>query len=126
MLKKSVAAIALAAFMGTVGLEFAAAPARAAVTYVPAPTLQGDPNIQQVATFVYVKGKHGKRYKAKRAGYGYYYGGFWYAKPWWKYGGGPVVWVYNPNKYGPRYKAKRAGYGYFYKGYYYKRPYWKY
>ena len=125
MLKKSVAAIALAAFMGTVGLEFAAAPASAAVTYVPAPTLQGDPNIQQVATFVYVKGKHGNRYKAKRAGYGYYYGGYWYAKPWWKYGG-TKVWVYNPNKYGPRYKKKRYGYGHYYGGYWYRKPWWTY
>ena len=80
-------------------------------------------NIQPVATWVYVKGKHGNRYAKKRAGYGYYYGGYWYAKPWWKAG---PIWVYLPNKHGYRYKAKRAGYGYYYRGWYYKRPWWKY
>jgi hypothetical protein len=123
MLKKSIAAMSLAAFIGTVGLEFAAVPASAAVGYIPAPALQADVNIQPAA-WVYVKGKHGNRYVKKRPGYGYYYGGYYYAKPWWK--SGPTVWIYDPGRYGPRYKVKRGGYGYYYKGYYYRKPWWKY
>lgn len=29
--------------------------------------------------------KHGQRYRHKRAGYAYYYGGYWYPKPFWRY-----------------------------------------
>jgi len=125
MLRKTVAAVVMAAFAGVAGVEYASVPASAAMPVPPAPLVADNPNIEPVATWVYVKGKHGPRYKSKRAGYGYYYGGWYYSKPWWKVGG-PKVWVYNPGKYGPRYKGKRYGYPYYYKGYYYKRPYWKY
>jgi hypothetical protein len=125
MLRKTVAAVALAAFAGVAGLEYASVPASAAMPYAPAPIVSDNPNIQTVATWVYVKGKHGNRYVKKRKGYGYYYGGYWYAKPWWKYGGAKV-WVYNPGKYGPRYKKKRYGYGHYYGGYWYRKPWWTY
>ena len=28
---------------------------------------------------------HGKRYRYKRPGYAYYYGGYWYPRPYWRY-----------------------------------------
>jgi hypothetical protein len=34
--------------------------------------------------WVYSGSKHGKRYRAKRTGYAYYYGGWWYPRPWWR------------------------------------------
>lgn len=33
--------------------------------------------------FVYNPSKHGKRYRTRRGGYSYYYGGYYYARPWW-------------------------------------------
>ena len=80
MLRKTVAAVVMAAVAGFAGAEYASAPASAAMPYVPAPLVTGDVNIQPVATWVYVKGKHGNRYAYKRPGYGYKYGGYWYAK----------------------------------------------
>ena len=123
MLRKTVAAVVMAAFAGVAGLEYASVPASAAVPYVPAPLVSGDSNIQPVATWVYVKGKHGNRYLYKKPGYGYFYGGYWYKRPWWKVG---PTWVYLPNKHGYRWKAKRPGYGYYYGGYWYRKPWWKY
>ncbi|MFO0993499.1 MAG: hypothetical protein U1E67_16385 [Hyphomicrobiales bacterium] len=126
MLRKTVTAVVVAAVAGIAGVEYASAPASAAMPYAPlnSQLVTGDSNVQTVA-WVYVKGKHGNRYLYKRPGYGYFYGGYWYAKPWWKYGG-PTVWVYDPGRYGPRYKVKKYGYPYYYKGYYYKKPWWKY
>jgi hypothetical protein len=42
--------------------------------------------------WVYNSGRHGKRYRYKRGPYAYYYGGYYYARPWWTYGPayGPV------------------------------------
>ncbi|MBL8905816.1 MAG: hypothetical protein JNM20_03985 [Rhizobiales bacterium] len=125
MLRKTVTAAVMVAFAGVAGFEYASMPASAAMPYAPMPPAVANPDIQQAAVWVYVPNKHGKRYKKKYPGYGYYYNGWWYAKPWWKYGG-PRVWVYDPGLYGPRYKVKKYGYPYYYKGYYYKRPWWKY
>jgi hypothetical protein len=36
--------------------------------------------------WVYNGHRHGARYRYRRAGYGYYYGGYWYARPWWTIG----------------------------------------
>jgi hypothetical protein len=33
--------------------------------------------------WVYDAGKHGKRYKYKNGPYVYYYGGYYYTRPWW-------------------------------------------
>jgi hypothetical protein len=44
--------------------------------------------------WAYHPGRHGHRYKYRRPGYGYYYGGYWYAQPWWLpgyYYGGPTI-----------------------------------
>ena len=75
----------------------------------PSPTVSiGDDNIQPAATvvtkkkvikkkgkkrvvtttttrkrFVYNSGRHGHRYKYKRGPYVYYYGGYYYSRPWW-------------------------------------------
>src|SRR5262245_56606712 len=38
--------------------------------------------------WVYNK-RYGPRYRYRRAGYGHYYGGWWYARPWWAVG--PVL-----------------------------------
>ncbi|MGF7159090.1 hypothetical protein FHS85_000700 [Rhodoligotrophos appendicifer] len=37
-------------------------------------------------TVYYNRNKYGPRYKYKRPGYGYYYGGYYYAQPWWTVG----------------------------------------
>jgi hypothetical protein len=55
--------------------------------------------VSQVAYKKYKKYKwkynfrtHGPRYKARRAGFNFYYGGHWYSRPWWTVSiGGPVV-----------------------------------
>jgi hypothetical protein len=69
--------------------------------------------------------RYGPRYRYRRAGYGYYYGGYWYARPWWTVGVGPVVVA--PGyiaAYGPRYRYARAGYRFYHRGYYYHRRWW--
>jgi hypothetical protein len=32
---------------------------------------------------IYSRSRHGPRYRVKRPGYTYYYGGYYYARPWW-------------------------------------------
>jgi hypothetical protein len=32
---------------------------------------------------IYSRSRHGPRYRVKRPGYSYYYGGYYYAQPWW-------------------------------------------
>ena len=34
---------------------------------------------------------HGPRYRVRRPGFGYFYGGYYYPRPWWRMGPGPVV-----------------------------------
>ena len=33
--------------------------------------------------WIYSRAKHGPRFRVKRPGYTYYYGGYYYARPWW-------------------------------------------
>lgn len=33
--------------------------------------------------WVYDSGRHGPRYRKRTGGYRYYYGGYYYSKPWW-------------------------------------------
>jgi hypothetical protein len=73
---------------------------------------------------VYSARVYGPRYRYRRAGYGYYYGGYWYARPWWTVGVAAPVVVYNARLYGPRYRYHRAGYGFYHGGYYYRRRWW--
>ena len=131
MLRKVLVSLIVAGFVGSTGMEFGVQSAAAGPAGFSPRTTIANPNVQSVA-WVYVKGKHGARYRYKRPGYGYYHGGYWYARPWWTIGVGPVVApvigpavVYDPVLYGPRYKDRRAGYGYYYKGYYYRKKWWK-
>jgi hypothetical protein len=122
MLRKTLAALIIAGVASSAGIELGGQPAAAAMPtgYTPMTTKISSP-VQTVA-FVYVRGKHGARYRYRRAGYGYHYGGYWYARPWWTIGVGPVV-VGGP-VYGPRYRYRRAGYGYYHRGYWYRRRWW--
>ena len=77
----------------------------------------------QPVKWIYVTKRHGHRYKARRAGFNHYYGGYWYAQPWWSLSVGPVI-VYSATVHGPRYRHKRAGFGYYHRGYWYHRRWW--
>src|SRR5438128_11670691 len=108
MLKKTLAVLIIAGSTGSVGLEIGAQPA-AAITpagYIP---VAKSSSYVQPAAWVYVPGKHGARYRARRPGFTYFYGGYWYSRPWWTVGIGPVVVappgpvvVYSPAIHGPR------------------------
>ncbi len=39
--------------------------------------------VTKTRTVKYSRSKYGPRYKARRPGYTYYYGGYYYARPWW-------------------------------------------
>jgi hypothetical protein len=124
MVRKTLTALVLAAFVGSTGSEFASVASAAAMPIGNAPVvISSDSNIQPVA-WVYVEKKHGKRYRAKRKGYGYYYNGWYYPRPWWTVAGPGPSFVYVEKKHGKRYRAKRKGY-YYYNGWWYPRPYWR-
>jgi hypothetical protein len=124
MLRKALSALIVAAFASSAGLEFAALPAAAAMPAGNLPvSVQSDSNIQPVA-WVYVKKRHGNRFKFKRGPYRYRYGGWYYTRPWWTFGIGPAGCVYLPAKHGPRFKYKHGKYAYRYNGWYYARPWW--
>jgi hypothetical protein len=42
--------------------------------------------VTKKTTWVYDPKKNGKRYKYKNGAYTYYYGGYYYARPWWTIG----------------------------------------
>jgi hypothetical protein len=107
MLKIKLAAVLMATAFGaaTLGADAITAGATPVTGMVPG-IATTDTNLQSVAvvkkkktvvrkkgkvtkrtTWVYSSGRHGPRYRYKRAGYGYYYGGYWYRRPWWTYGG---------------------------------------
>lgn len=52
-------------------------------------------NRHQARRWNYNRRHHGARYRYKRPGYGYHYGGYWYPRPWWGAGfggfGGPTI-----------------------------------
>ena len=123
MLRKTLARLLVAGLTCAGGIVLVAQTASAmpVVHYDPMAKTSGS-NILPAA-WVYVQTRHGHRYRARRAGYGYYYGGYWYARPWWTIGIGPVI-VYNPALYGPRYRYRRPGYGYYHHGYWYRRHWW--
>ena len=46
----------------------------------------------------YNRYRHGHRYRARRAGYRHFYGGYWYANPWWTIQvQPPIPYVYSPH-----------------------------
>ena len=120
MFKSTLVAISLLALAGASTNLVESSAQAAPLPRLAAPDLL-QANIEPVGTWVYVPDRHGKRYKAKRKGYGYRYGGYWYAEPWWRY---INDWVYAP-KYGKRYRHRYPGYGYYYGGYWYPRPWWR-
>jgi hypothetical protein len=82
MLRKTLAALIIAGVTSSAGMELGTQPAAAtAAGYVPM-AIKANGNFQAVR-WVYVKGKHGARYRYRHGGYRYYYGGYWYARPWW-------------------------------------------
>jgi hypothetical protein len=116
MLKKTLAALLVAACAGTAGLEYSSGPAQAAMPTGKLPlTVSEDAGVQNVA-WVYVPRRHGPRYRYRRPGYAYHYGGWWYPRPYWRAG---------PMWYGPRYRFRRPGYAYYYGGWWYPRPWWR-
>jgi len=42
-------------------------------------------------TVVYSSKRYGPRYRYKRPGYGYYYGGYYYRTPWWRVPGAVII-----------------------------------
>jgi hypothetical protein len=91
MLKTTVAAAVIGAF--SLGI---AMPTAGAITPNPSPIMGS--SIEPAAyvvkkkvvktghkkkVWVYSSSKHGPRYRAKRSGYAYYYGGYYYSRPWW-------------------------------------------
>ena len=123
MLQKTLASLIVAGLTCAGGSMLGAKPASAMPFSHEVPkTSTADTSVQPVR-WVYVSGRHGHRYRVRRGGYNYYYGGYWYARPWWGVSVGPVV-VYSSRVHGPRYRYRRAGYGYYYRGYWYHRRWW--
>jgi len=79
------------------GLQMATMGGAAALT-LPVPATPGVDAASQVVPVKYYKKyghrrwrytpRYGHRYRYRRHGYGYYYGGWWYARPYWR---APVV-----------------------------------
>ena len=96
MTRSRIAAGVVAAALSAFGVGLLGSTAHA-VTPVMNGVKVSDPAIPLVArkvvkkhgkrVWVYNK-RYGPRYKYRRPGYGYYYGGWWYARPWWTFGPG--------------------------------------
>jgi hypothetical protein len=130
MLKKTLAVLIIAGSTGSAGMEIGAQSA-AAITLAGHIPVAKSSSYVQPAAWVYVPSKNGARYRIKRPGYSYYHGGWWYSRPWWTIGVGPVVVapvapvvVYNPAIHGPRYVTRRPGFVYHHGGYWYRRRWW--
>ena len=125
MLRNMLGALVVAGLAGSAGLATGTESAAAATAagYIP---VANPSSYVQPARWVYVPGRHGPRYAFRRPGFGYYYGGYWYARPWWTIDVGvpfgPVV-EYAPI-YGPRYPYWRPGFGFHHRGYWYRRRWW--
>ncbi len=122
-MRKTIAAAAV-----FLGLAFSGATASEATQVTPPPdTVKIVP---AAVTVVYNARKHGPRCRFRARGCRYYYGGWWYARPWWRIG--PVViappvpgyWVYNPHRHGPRCRYRGPHCGYYHNGWWYGRPFW--
>jgi hypothetical protein len=104
---------------------------------------------------VYDRRVHGSRFVRPHGAYRYFYGGYYYATPWWTfepgvainvapaYAAGPTyayrpqhhvrkvittrkVVVYDRHVHGPRFAYRHGPYRYFHAGYYYATPWWAY
>jgi len=94
MVRKTLTAVAAAAIIGAFSLD-AMAPAYAIPATGSLPTVTSSSPL--VKAYVVVKKKYGHRktvwvyrggprFRARRPGYGYYYGGWWYPRPYWQPG----------------------------------------
>jgi hypothetical protein len=94
MLRKNLAAVVVAAAVGTTGICIGTATAMPISSNLP-DTVKSDPNLilihkgkkghtHKKKKWVYSSGRHGPRYRGRRAGYVYFYDGWWYQRPWWQ------------------------------------------
>ncbi|MFL5258236.1 MAG: hypothetical protein ACJ8AS_00670 [Hyphomicrobiales bacterium] len=94
MKRSKIAAGAVAAALSAFGLGLLGSTAHAVTPVAngmkvdqPAITLVARKVVRRHDRRVWVYNKRfGPRYRYRRAGYGYYYGGYWYARPWWTLG----------------------------------------
>ena len=104
MLKGKLAISAVAFILGAFSLGALGSTAQALTPVGSGMSITEPSNIQPAATYVKKKKvvvnkkghvtkktwvynrKYGPRYTSKRPGYGYYYGGYWYARPYWQPG----------------------------------------
>src|SRR5436190_5616873 len=114
MLRLPIVIVAAALSAGALTLPASAT----TVSGSPVPMVNKSPasNLQLVAqrrvqrrVWVYNRRAHGPRFAYRHGRYRYYYGGWWYPRPWW--GVGPGVGI-----------AVVPGYGYAYPGYAYGTP----
>jgi hypothetical protein len=95
MLKSRLAAGTIVSLLSAFGLGLLGSTAHA-LTPIGSRIEVGQPTgIQKVARVVRVgrrgwvyRRAYGPRYRFRRAGFGYYYGGWWYPRPWWTVGPG--------------------------------------
>ena len=98
MIRKNLAATAVSVILGAFALG-ALVPEAGAVTMFgsTSPIVVPDSGVQLAAehrkvkkrgkkVWVYDRRRHGVRYRYKRGAYVYYYGGYYYARPWWTIG----------------------------------------
>jgi hypothetical protein len=99
MLRKSLVAAAAALMFGGFSFATEAAYAVSPIGNSPSVTMV-NPSLQPAVvkkkvvkkkgakktTWVYSSKRHGPRYRAKRGKYVYYYGGYYYSRPWWTIG----------------------------------------
>ena|SRR5438874_12585507 len=95
MLKSRLAAGAIAGLLGASGMGLLGSTAHALTPLSTGIRVTDPSNVHQVAgvvrqghrVWVYRRA-YGPRYRFRRPAFGYYYGGWWYARPWWAYGPG--------------------------------------
>ena len=121
MLRNTLAFLIVAGFTGSAGIMIGTESAAAITPAGYAPVTKSSSYLQPVR-WVYVPARHGPRYRFRRPGFVYYYGGYWYPRPWWSIGIGPVGEY--PLVYGPRYSYWRPGFGFHHRGYWYRRRWW--
>lgn len=116
MLKRITLTVGAALLIG--GAAVLASPQTASAAAMPVPakstiaTVTDNALLQDVRHRRYDRHRHGYRYSHRRRGYSHFYGGFWYAYPWWlhsqpayrpDYGRGHVDWCLNRYRsYNPR------------------------
>jgi len=96
MLKSRLAAGAIVGLLAAIGMGLLGSTAHALTPSNPRISITKPSNLNQIAyrvmrpghrVWVYRRG-YGPRYRFRRPGFGYYYGGWRYPRPWWGYGPG--------------------------------------